>query len=780
MNFAQTIDFDALMEPVALRLLGKPTQQRNDEWRYGNHGSLAVDIKNGRWFDHEANVGGGVLDLIRRQGYGHPAAWLRREGLMAQPPVVSHTKPRIIKVYDYTDETGEILFQVIRYEPKDFRQRRPDGRGGWIWNLQDARRVPYRLPELVKAVAAGEIVYIPEGEKDVDNLHAIGLAATTNPGGIKKWRDEYSEYLRGADVVVLPDNHTEGREHGEQVAASLRGVAKRIRVLDIGKHWSDCPVKGDVSDWLTAGGSAEKLREMAAALPDVSATADNHRSATAQPREVWGDSATWPEPDMAVLRLHRRPPPPLPLQVFGDRWARWIEDTARAAACPVDYVAAPLLASASVSIGHARWAQAKSSWAEPPHLWCASVGDSGDGKSPGADVFYRHVLPEMERRMTADFPDRLRDARATIEAAKAREEHWKTEVREAVKAKRAPPLSPSPAPEEPLAPRLMLSDVTIERIAMLLARAAPKGVLMTRDELAGWFLGMNAYNEGARAFWIEAYGGRPYRLDRVKHSEPINIARLAVGWHGGIQPPRLAEVMREADDGLLARFVWFWPNPVPFDIADCAPDVDWVVRAFDRLRMLDLAPGEKGAPSRPIVVPLDAAALQQLAKFGRLLQKERDGSGGLLHSAVGKARGLALRLSLVIAYLCWCAEEGYGAPPEVITEDIFLAAAKLVAEYVLPMAERTFGDAACPAVDRNAATLAHWIAREPPTEVHVRHLQREVRLPGLTTAEAIHAACKVLVEAGWLKEPPSGTFQHRSRATYQVSPRLGEALEALK
>src|SRR5262249_57878251 len=114
------------------------------------------------------------------------------------------------------------------------------------------------------AVAAGEIVYTPEGEKHVDKLHAIGLAATTNPGGRKKWRDEYSESLRGADVVVLPDNHTEGREHGEQVAASLRGVAKRIRVLAIGKHWSDCPVKGDVSDWLTAGGSAEKLREMAA------------------------------------------------------------------------------------------------------------------------------------------------------------------------------------------------------------------------------------------------------------------------------------------------------------------------------------------------------------------------------------------------------------------------------------------------------------------------------------------------------------------------------------
>ena len=144
----------------------------------------------------------------------------------------------------------------------------PDGRGGWIGNLQDARRVPYLLPELVKAVAAGETIYVPEGEKDVDNLRAIGLAATTNPGGIKKWRDEYSEYLRGADVVVLPDNHAEGREHGEQVVASLHGIAKRIRILDIGKHWDRLPGKGDISDWLAAGHTGEELAKLIEAAPD--------------------------------------------------------------------------------------------------------------------------------------------------------------------------------------------------------------------------------------------------------------------------------------------------------------------------------------------------------------------------------------------------------------------------------------------------------------------------------------------------------------------------------
>jgi hypothetical protein len=292
MNFAQKIDFSFLMEPVALRLLGQPTQKRGNEWRYGARGSLAIDIKKGTWFDHEANRGGGVVELIRRRQYGDPLVWLRSAGLLdpsgnqpkpppqldsqPEPPQLdSQPKPKIVETYDYRDETGKLLFQVVRYDPKDFKQRRPDGRGGWIWNLQDTRRVPYLLPELMKAVAAGQTIYIPEGEKDVETFRAFGLAATTNPCGIKKWLAEYSEYLRGADVVVLPDNHAKGREHGEQVVAFLRGVAKCIRVLDIGKHWADCPDKGDISDWRDAGGTAEKLKAIEETLPDVSAPADN-------------------------------------------------------------------------------------------------------------------------------------------------------------------------------------------------------------------------------------------------------------------------------------------------------------------------------------------------------------------------------------------------------------------------------------------------------------------------------------------------------------------------
>ena len=166
-----------------------------------------------------------------------------------------------------------------------FRQRRRDGHGNWMWNLHDTRRVPYQLPNLIQAVASGQTIYIPEGEKDVESLRSIGLAATTNPGGTHKWRDEFSGYLRGADVVVLPDNHAEGREHADQVVASLRSIAMRVSVLDIGKHWPKCPDKGDISDWLAGGGTAEKLRAIASTLPEVSAPADTHSSA-AEPTSV--------------------------------------------------------------------------------------------------------------------------------------------------------------------------------------------------------------------------------------------------------------------------------------------------------------------------------------------------------------------------------------------------------------------------------------------------------------------------------------------------------------
>ncbi|HEX8281896.1 MAG TPA: AAA family ATPase [Pyrinomonadaceae bacterium] len=163
----------------------------------------------------------------------------------------------IVATYDYCDENGKRLYQVVRYEGKGFRQRRPDSGGGWIWNLKDVRRVPYRLPELLEADPAIN-VHVVEGEKDADRLWDLGLVATTNSGGAGKWSNEDSEHLRGRPVVILPDNDEAGRNHAEQVARSLQGVAASVRIVPL----PDLNVKGDVSDWMDAGGTVERLHEI--------------------------------------------------------------------------------------------------------------------------------------------------------------------------------------------------------------------------------------------------------------------------------------------------------------------------------------------------------------------------------------------------------------------------------------------------------------------------------------------------------------------------------------
>lgn len=167
-------------------------------------------------------------------------------------------KPRIVATYDYVDESGRRLSQAVRYEPKQFKQRRPSELGGWEWNLKGVRSVPYRLPELLEAIGKGQTVFVVEGEKDVDNLGKVGVIATCNAAGAGKWKAEHAAFLKDADVVILPDNDEAGRKHAELVARSLRGVAARVRMIDL----PGLAAKGDVSDWLSMGRSGDELWEL--------------------------------------------------------------------------------------------------------------------------------------------------------------------------------------------------------------------------------------------------------------------------------------------------------------------------------------------------------------------------------------------------------------------------------------------------------------------------------------------------------------------------------------
>jgi putative DNA primase/helicase len=290
------------MERVARLLLGEPNPRFSTATilRWGNNGSLAVDLTKSVFFNNEQKVGGGVLDLIGHvQLIDHDGAWAWFHDQFPETKLKPNGHDpggvHIVKAYPYVDADGTPLSEVCRKQPKGFVQRRrghpgeKTDRDGWVWTTRGVKQVLYRLPEVLAAVAAGRTIWVVEGEKDVDTLWAAGLAATTNAGGAGKWRAALNQYLRGADVVVVADNDPQskdkdgellwhddgqpvlpGQDHAAAVALALAPVAARVRLLDLGKVWPNCPPKGDASDFLGEAAVAD-LEALAAALPDYAA-----------------------------------------------------------------------------------------------------------------------------------------------------------------------------------------------------------------------------------------------------------------------------------------------------------------------------------------------------------------------------------------------------------------------------------------------------------------------------------------------------------------------------
>jgi hypothetical protein len=231
--------------------------------------------------DHRGTAGGApvdpvetMLDALERAGGGPKqsgTSWSARctlEAILAvlelQPadlfPVAktNGSGMEIAATYDYTDESGELSYQVVRLAPKSFRQRRPNGRGGWTWKLGNATRVPFHLPNLITGVAEGKWIFVVDGEKDVLRLEAAGFVATSNSGGAGKFLPTFVPYFKGARVAILPDNDETGRAHAEQVALILAPTAAEVRVVELPR----LAEHGDVSDFLNNGGSAVELKAL--------------------------------------------------------------------------------------------------------------------------------------------------------------------------------------------------------------------------------------------------------------------------------------------------------------------------------------------------------------------------------------------------------------------------------------------------------------------------------------------------------------------------------------
>jgi RecA-family ATPase len=271
---------------------------------------------------------GDVIDLVRfLDGTEFVEACTT---LVGEPPKANggngngHTPPEVCTAkYDYRDESGALLFQVGRHEQqfainggkrkKTFRQKRPDPNrpGQWIYNVDGVRVVPYRLPELVEAIASQHPVLIVEGEAKVDLLHSWNIPATCNAAGAGKWKPEHSEFLQDADVIILPDNDDPGRNHADTVAASLQGIAKSVRVLELPGLGS----KGDIVDWAKQGGTVEQLHDLIVreAKPwKLPAKNDDNRGCEQEQQQTSSDNATAAPPKLTFIDMSNWDNEPLP------------------------------------------------------------------------------------------------------------------------------------------------------------------------------------------------------------------------------------------------------------------------------------------------------------------------------------------------------------------------------------------------------------------------------------------------------------------------------------
>ncbi|KAA0122230.1 DUF3987 domain-containing protein [Methylobacterium sp. P1-11] len=505
---------------------------------------------------------------------------------------------------------------------------------------------------------------------------------------------------------------------------------------------------------------------------------DHHRNDYAKANGANGTTGTgaagsWPEPDLSLLGTGRRSPPAFPLHLLGS-WAGWCERKAKGASAPVDYVAVALLASVGATIANVRWPQAGTAWSEPPVLWCAEVGPPSSSKSPSMDAAF-NLVRFAEDRMADGFEQVQQEHATAKQACEARIEAWKVEVKTAVKTGNPPPTVPDDArePPAPVRPRIRVADATVEALGAL-AAGLPRGLLLVRDELAGWLGAFDKYGGGGsdRAFAIEMYGGRAYVVDRMKNPEPLRIRHLSIGVLGGVQPDKLEMILNGPDDGLASRLLWAWPETKPeFHLARGAQDDGPMQRAFARLTDLLQIHDEFGHPE-PVLVPLAREAEDRLEAFARDIVERCHVASGLLAGTLGKARGHCLRLSAVLEYLWWCGgtEE---SEPKAISPESVTAAADLLNAYFLPMAERVFGDATIPVAERRGMLLAQHLRQNRLAEFNAREVRRQIG-GMLRDATDMEAACKQLVEAGLIRQrfTRAGEGKGRKALNYEVHPEV--------
>jgi Protein of unknown function (DUF3987)/Toprim-like len=619
-----------------------------------------------------------------------------------------------VATYRYTDEAGELLFEVVRGEHKEFAQRRPDpsSRSGWRWSLGDTRRVLYWLPQVVEAIQRGETVWIAEGEKDVHALEAAGVTATCNPMGAGKWRPEYADTLAGASVVIVADRDEAGRKHAAEVAASLASKALVVTVVEAAEG-------KDAADHLAAGYGLDDFTNAAEPAQSAEPLPRRHSADTA-------DSAAWepPVPLGTVPAL-----PAFPVGIFPAWLRQEIAGLTEFAQVPADVPAVIALAALAAAAGGRAVVEIRGSWREPLNLYALTALPPGSRKSA---VFAELTQPLLDTEqaliertgpqiieMTTQRKIAQRDAEKAAAKASGLPEG---EQRDDAMANAIGAAQLAEAMTIPVMPKLVADDVTPEAAASLLAEQGGRlAVLSAEGGCFSTLAGRYSSTPNLEVF-LKGHSGDMLRVDR-KGRPPEHIAHPALTLGLAVQPQVLRDIATMSGfrgRGLLARILYSIPpntvgtrkirtDPIPEDVRD-------TYAASVRALVLTLAEWDD-----PAVLMLTPEAAELLLTTAEELEPRLSPDGDLGHIAdwASKLIGATARIAGLL-HLAANLQDGWGKP---ISRDT-MAAAVHAAGYFTAHALAAFDGMGADPLLEDARHVLGWITRSQADKFTKRDLFR--------------------------------------------------------
>lgn len=699
-------------------------------------------------------------------------------------PLENRERPRIVAEYPYCDRNGEVLKVVRRIEPgyngerKTFRQFKADGTPG----VKDIPNVLYRLPEVLAAAQAGGIVYIPEGEKDVETLRGLGLTATCNIGGAGKWSSSYCRFLEGAgEVIVIADRDEPGRKHAAAIADSIEKAGIPVRVLE--------PARGkDVTDHIATGLGFEDLVPLTRTAPvqnDSSNSSEDlwgpeEASAGISGTENEGGGPCWDPP----LAVPKNTLPPFPTDLLGDSLASWVRAQGASLNVSDDLLAMSALGTISAALGGRVQVKVKDGWDdENVCLYCLGLADSSARKTPALDAAsapMRGRIGQLREDLRAEVDEVEQEIRitekelASIENDVSRGKATKEDARAVLETLRD-------LREKPGLPKAFVGDVTLEALGKVMGENG--GRMALHESEAGFFKACAGLYGNGRAditLVLKAYSGTGHEIDRVGRGNSW-MPRTALTLTLIIQPGVVEHLEKDNPEfkssGFLNRFFYALPAPMPPGSFD-TPEVPSAVASDYSTRIVRLVDNIwKSENVRTLT--LTTQARKVFAEFYNQTEQSKV-DGGALHDIAewaGKLCGGIIRLAACLTL--------YDNPAAAeISEDAVVRSVAM-APYLVAHARAAFALMSRDG-DGGRKLLRDILDRLPQLlgddhTVTLRKIResfkgrRATGSAGAVDAEAIKDAMDELEELGWVAEIPApprkpGQRGQKPSPKYDVHP----------